>query len=97
MRPSSSEVIGDHRSTGESWSYTIGNNSPNNDGGGGSGGGGGGEKNRYTLSSYRWRTAILPDCTDSRGGVLDVVAVGRVAPATTTTTATTWPGTAAAT
>jgi hypothetical protein len=42
---------------------------PNHDGGGG----GGGEKNRHTPSSYRRRTAILPDCTNSRGGVLNVV------------------------
>ena len=58
-----------HRSTGESWSNT----SPNNDGGGGRGGGGGGGKNRHTPSPNRRRTAILPDCTNSRGGVLNVV------------------------
>ena len=68
-----SEVIDDHSSTDESWNNT----SPNNDGGGGGGGGGrgggGGEKNCHTPSSYWRRTVILPDCTDSRGGVLDVV------------------------
>ena len=77
MQSSSSEVIGDHRLTGESWSNT----SPNNDGGGGGGGGGrgggigggGGEKNRHTPSPYRRRTVNLPDCTGSHGRVLDVV------------------------
>ncbi len=78
----SSKVIGDHRNTGESWSNT----SPNNDGGGGGRGGGrgggigsgGGEKNRHTPSPYRLWTAILPDCTNSRSGVLDVVHCCRV-------------------
>ena len=65
VQRSSSDIIDDHCSTGESWSNT----SPNHDGGGG----GGGEKNRHTPSSYRRRTAILPDCTNSRGGVLNVV------------------------
>jgi len=74
MRPSSSKIIGDHRSTGESWSNT----SPNNDGGGGGIGGVGGEKNHHTPSPYRRRTVILPDCTDSHGGVLDVVHCCRV-------------------
>ncbi len=82
MRLLSSEVIGDHRSTGESWSNT----SPNNDGGGGGGGGGrgggiggvGGEKNHHTPSPYQRRTVILPDCTDSHGGVLGVVHCCRV-------------------
>ena len=73
-----SEVIDDHSSTDESWNNT----SPNNDGGGGGGGGGrgggGGEKNCHTPSSYWRRTVILPDCTDSRGGVLDVVHCCRV-------------------
>ena len=69
---SSSNVIDNHHSTGESWSNT----SPNNDGGGGGGGGsgdnGGGKHNHHTPSfSYRRRTAILPDCTGSRSGVLD--------------------------
>jgi hypothetical protein len=66
-------VIDNHRSTGESWSNT----SPNNDGRGGSGGGdrcgSGGKKNCHTPSSYRWRTVILTDCTDSLSGVLDVI------------------------
>jgi hypothetical protein len=70
----SSEVINDHRSTGESWRNT----SPNNDGGGGGRGSRGGEKNRHTPSSYWRRTAILPDCTDSRGRVLNVVHCRRV-------------------
>jgi hypothetical protein len=61
-----SEVIDDHSSTDESWNNT----SPNNDG---DRGGGGGKKNCHTPSSYWRRTVILPDCTDSRGGVLDVV------------------------
>ena len=65
VQRSSSDIIDDHCSTGESWSITR----PNHDGGGG----GGGEKNRHTPSSYRRQTAILPDCTNSRGGVLNVV------------------------
>ncbi len=56
-------------SSGKSWSNT----SPNNDSGGSGRGGGGGEKNHHTPFSSPQRTAILPDCTDSRGGVLDVV------------------------
>ena len=73
VQRSSSDDFDNHRSTGKTWSNT----SPNNDGGGGgrgSGrGGGGGEKNHHTLSSYRRRTVILPDCTNSCGGVLDAV------------------------
>ena len=98
---SSSDVIENHRSTGESWSNT----SPNNDGGDGGGGGGGGEKNRHTPSSSRRWTAILTDCTDSHGGVLNVTllmigrtmmrAAGGGAPTTTAATATMQLGTAA--
>ena len=66
---SSSDVIDDPCSSGKSWSNT----SPNNDSGGSGRGGGGGEKNHHTpFSSPQW-TAILPDCTDSHGGVLYVV------------------------
>jgi hypothetical protein len=69
---SSSDIVDDHRSTGKSWSNT----SPNNYGGGG----GGGEKNRHTTSSYWRQTVILPDYTDARGGVLDIVlALGALA------------------
>jgi len=70
VQRSSSDVVDNHCSTGESWSNT----SPNNDGRGG----GGSKKNRHTTSSYRWQTAILPDCTDSRGGVLDIVHCRRI-------------------
>ena len=47
-------------------------------GGGGCGGGGGGKKNCHTPFFSRRRTAILPDCTDSHGGVLDVVHCRRI-------------------
>jgi hypothetical protein len=70
VQRSLSDVVDNHRSTGESWSNT----SPNNDGESD----GGGEKNRHTTSSYRRQTAILPDHTDSRGGVLDIVHCRRV-------------------
>ena len=70
VQRSSSDVVDDHHSTGESWINT----SPNNDGGGG----GGGKKNCHTASSYRRQTAILPDYTDSRGGVLNIVHCRRV-------------------
>jgi hypothetical protein len=67
----SSDIVDDHHSTGKSWSNTSLNNY--------GGGGGGGEKNRHT-TSYRRQTVILPDYTDARGGVLDIVlALGALA------------------
>jgi len=62
----------------ESWSNTNPNNDSGGGGGGGVGGGGGGEKNHHTPFSYWWGTVILPDCTDSRGRVLDIVHCHRV-------------------
>jgi len=73
----SSDVIDDHRSTSKSWSIIRPNNDSDGGGGGGSGGGCG-EKNCHTPSSYRRRTAILPDCTDSPSGALDVVHCRRI-------------------
>ena len=67
-----SDVIDDYLSTGKSWSNT----SPNNDGGGG--GGGGGEENCHINSSFQRWTAILPDITNSRGGVLQLAHCNRV-------------------
>jgi uncharacterized membrane protein YgcG len=72
VQRSSSNVIDDCKS----WSNTSPNNSGECGGdgsGSGGGGGSGGEKNRHTPSSYRRRTAILPGCTNSRCGVLNVV------------------------